>query len=94
MAQPQRLCLPGQEQRSFGQGGGFDFFDQVSLATRLQSRHQFGLVIKMLFQHFLGPASDENEFFDPGVAGFVNRVLDQGAIHQRQHFLGHHLGRG
>jgi hypothetical protein len=48
----------------------------------------------MVFDGALVPAGDEDHVADAGVVGLFHRVLDQGLVHHRQHFLGLGLGGG
>ena len=46
----------------------------------------------MLHQCGLAAPGDHAELLDPGGACLFDRILDQGFVHDRQHFLGHRLG--
>ena len=48
----------------------------------------------MLDERRLAAARYKAELFDPCGAGFLDRILDQRLVDDRQHFLGHRLGRG
>jgi hypothetical protein len=48
----------------------------------------------MVDQRGLAAAGDHAELLDAGGAGLVDRVLNQGLVHNREHFLGHGLGGG
>jgi hypothetical protein len=47
----------------------------------------------MIFDGGFAATGDEDHLLDPGLARFINRILDQGAINHREHFLGQCLGR-
>ncbi|BAQ46973.1 hypothetical protein Maq22A_c19550 [Methylobacterium aquaticum] len=47
----------------------------------------------MILDHRLAAAGDEDEVLDPGLAGLVDDVLDHRPVDDRQHLLGHRLGR-
>ena len=63
------------------------------LALGFQRALQIVVDVEMVFQRAFAAAGDENELLDAGRARFVDRVLDQRAVDQRQHFLRHRLGR-
>ena len=48
----------------------------------------------MLDQGSFPAPGDHAELLDPGGAGFLDRILDQGFVDDRQHFLGGRLGCG
>ena len=48
----------------------------------------------MLDDRGLAAAGDEDDLFDPRLARFVHRILDQRAVDDGQQFLGDRLGRG
>ena len=48
----------------------------------------------MLDQGGLAAAGHHAELLDPGGARFLDGVLDQRLVDDRQHFLGHRLGGG
>ena len=50
-------------------------------------------VVEMILDRALVAAGDEDEFLDAGGEAFLDRVLDQRPVDDRQHFLGHRLGR-
>ena len=48
----------------------------------------------MVGDDVLAAARDEDELLDPGLAGFLDRVLDDWLIDDGKHLLGHRLGGG
>ena len=48
----------------------------------------------MVFDHALVAAGDEDEMLDPGLFRFLDDMLENGAVDDRQHFLRHRLGGG
>ncbi len=48
----------------------------------------------MILDHALVAAGDEDEFIDSGSQAFLNGILDQRPVDDRQHFLRHRLGGG
>ena len=65
----------------------------VLLAAFFQRAFQFGGVVEMILDRRFGAARHEDEFLDAGLARFIDRVLDQRAVDNGQHFLGHGFGR-
>ena len=65
-----------------------------SLFLTTVSEHglQLERVIEMILYRGLSPASDEDELLDPGGTGFLDGVLDERFIDNREHFLRHRLG--
>ena len=55
---------------------------------------QLELLVEMILDDRLIAPGDEDEVLDPGLARLVHGVLDQRAVYDRQHFLGHRLGGG
>jgi hypothetical protein len=47
----------------------------------------------VVFDHALVPAGDEDEVLDAGLPRLIHDVLDQRAVHDRQHFFRHGFGR-
>ena len=50
--------------------------------------------VEIVDQARLAAPGDEDHLLDPGFARFVDRILDQRPVDDRQHFLGHGLGGG
>ena len=71
---------------------GFEHVERL-LAAAHRIFELVGLV-EMLDDSGLAAAGDEDQFLDPGFARFVDRVLDQRAIDDRQHLLGNGLRGG
>jgi len=61
------------------------------LASLVQDRFQFELLVEMVFDHAFVPASDEDEMLDARFACLVNDMLDQRTVDHRQHFFRHRL---
>ena len=49
-------------------------------------------VIEMILDNGLVAARDENEMLDARLARLLDAMLQDGTIHDRQHFLGNDLG--
>ena len=63
------------------------------LALGGQFGFQFHRAMQVILDASLAAMGYKNDFFDPGRYGFIDRILDQGAIHDRQHFLRYRFGR-
>jgi len=50
--------------------------------------------IEMVLERALAAAGDEDHLLDPGFARFLDRILDQRPIDDRQHLLGNGFGGG
>ena len=48
----------------------------------------------MVLERAFAAAGDEDHLLDPGLARLLDRILDQRPVDDRQHLLGHRLGRG
>ena len=48
--------------------------------------------IEVIFDRGLAAAGDDDDVLDSGMNGFLDSVLDQRLIHQRQHLFGLGLG--
>ncbi len=48
----------------------------------------------MVLDDVLAAAGDEDELLDPGFPGFLDGILDDRLVDDRQHLLGHGLGGG
>src|SRR5690606_9619044 len=66
--------------------------ERCGLAAFLQRRFELELAIEMILDDTLVAAGDENEMLDAGFARFIDGVLDERSVDDRQHFLGHGLG--
>ena len=51
------------------------------------------MAVEMVLDDALVAAGDEDEMLDPGGARLVHHVLDDRPVDDRQHLLGHGLGR-
>ena len=68
--------------------------DRPCLLALGQRHFELELAVEMILDDALVAAGDENEVLDAGLAGLVDDVLDQRPVDDRQHLLGHRLGRG
>ena len=50
-------------------------------------------MVEMVLDRRLAAAGDEDEFLDSRFAGLLDGILDQRLVDDRQHLLGHRLGR-
>jgi len=68
-------------------------FDQLVLARFLQERLKFLVVIKVVLDGRLAAAGDDQNIIDAAGDGLFNDKLQHRRIDDRQHLLGHRLGR-
>ncbi len=52
------------------------------------------MCVEVIFDGALSLAGDKDEFIDARSPGLFYRIFDQRAVHHRQHFFWHGLGRG
>jgi len=94
MADAERLLLagetglpgPGQVGAQRIEFCAFVAFGKVGL--------KFKLAVEMVFDDRFVAPGDKHEMLNAGLAGLIHRILDQGPVHHRQHFLGHGFGGG
>ena len=65
-----------------------------ALARAAQRRLELEADVEIIDQRAFAAAGDEDHLLDPRLARFVDGILDQRPIDDRQHFLGDGLGRG
>ena len=53
---------------------------------------QLGAAVKVVFDHALVPAQNDQDIGDAGPDGFLHQILDGGFVHDGEHPLGHGLG--
>mgnify|MGYP003345338993 CR=1 FL=1 len=66
----------------------------VALATLSERLFELEHQVEMILDDALVPPRDEDEVLDAGFLCLVDDVLDQRAVDDRQHLLGHGLGGG
>ena len=67
-------------------------FSSALLAALRERRLELVGVVEVILDRALVAAGDEDEFLDAGGEAFLDRILDQRPVDDRQHFLGHRLG--
>ena len=91
MAQAQRLFLAHigdvNQVRNLA-----DDLQQVGLAALLQHFLQFVADVEVVFDRRFAASGDDDDLIAAGSNRFLNAVLNDGFVHQRQHFLGLRLG--
>ena len=92
MTKAQRARLARHEKAACGHFRIPHFFKHICFATRFECLLQLRLEIEMLLEHFFIPSGDENEFFDACFARFLDNILDEGTVIDRQHLLRHDFG--
>jgi hypothetical protein len=91
MAEAERLLLPDGDDFSVL---GFRRAERVeALALLAHGGLELERDIEIIDQARLAAAGDEDHLLDPGLAGLVDRILDQRPVDDRQHLLGDGLGR-
>ena len=69
-------------------------FEKVFLSLLLQNAFQFVAVVEMVFNRSLAAAGDHDYLVAAGGQRLFDAILNDGFIHQREHFLGLSLGSG
>ena len=67
---------------------------RAGLSLRLKRRLELEGMIEMVLDRRLVPAGDKDELFNPRGGGFLDGILDQRLVDDRQHFLRHRLRGG
>src|SRR5215470_18580560 len=93
MAKPQRHLLSGVgDLPGLGQPR-FELLECVLLATLPQRGFELERAIEMIIDSALSPARDKEELLYAGRLGLFDRVMNERLVDDRQHLLGHRLGR-
>ncbi len=71
-----------------------DDLEKVSLFSLLEHLFQFVTHIEVVFNGLLAAPSDDDDLVASGGNRLLDAVLNDGFVHQRQHFLGLGLGGG
>jgi hypothetical protein len=67
----------------------FNNFTPLAIAKRI---FQLDLAVEMILDYVFIAPRNKNEVFDAGFASFVDNVLNERPVNDRQHFLWHCLG--
>src|SRR5262249_17613861 len=68
---------------------------EIGLSLALAQRHlELEGAVEMILDDALVAPGNENEMLDAGLPCFVDDMLDDGPVDNREHFLGHGLGGG
>ncbi len=94
MAEAERDLLAHGGDGAGGHGFLAQYVQCFALAAFGQGGFKFEGDIEMVDEGSFAAAGDHTELLDAGGAGFIDRVLNQGLINDRQHFLRHGLGGG
>ena len=73
---------------------GQDLVQKLVLALFLERRLKLEGVVEIVFHRALAPARNQDEVLDARRPRLGQHIVDQGAIHDGQHFLGRGLGGG
>jgi hypothetical protein len=69
-------------------------FEVFRFAARCERRFELELIIEVILDHALVAAGDENEMLDAGGSRFVDDMLQNRPVDDRQHFLRNGFGGG
>ena len=94
MAEPVRGLLAGEAHCAGGRLELLQQGDLGRLVAGLERGVEFEHPVEMILDDALVASGHEHEMLDAGFAGFIDDVLDQRPIDDRQHFLRHRLGGG
>ena len=94
MAEAERNLLAGEAGRARLRQVLGEEIERLLLAAAGQCGLKLVLDVEMILDHRLVAAGDEDQMLDAGLARLVDRILDQRAVDDRQHFLRHGFGRG
>ena len=87
MAETQRGLLAGEARRAGRRQVAPQSLQLARLAALGESPLQLEVDVEMVFDHSLAAAGDEDEVLDAGRSRLVDDMLDDGPVHDRQHFL-------
>ncbi|OPZ15500.1 MAG: hypothetical protein BWZ10_01743 [candidate division BRC1 bacterium ADurb.BinA364] len=91
--QPERFLLAHEMQ--IGHFGDFAHLgQQMRLVRALQRHFELGMIIEVILDRALAPARDDQNVIQAGVHGFLDDVLHDRRIDDRQHFFWLRLGGG
>ena len=94
VAEAERHLLAGRDDGAGRQRLGAEHLQLPLLVPLRQGAFQLIGQVELVHEHRLAAPGDEAELLDAGRARLLHRVLDEGLVHHRQHFLGHLLGGG
>ena len=94
VAQPERFLLAGVIDPARSGQAVENFLELLHPAALFQRLLKLDGVVEVIFHRRLAAPGHQDELLDPGVARFLDRVLDKRLVHDRQHFLRQRLGRG
>ena len=93
MAEAERLALP--DVREVDHVGDLaDFVELIALAARLEKRLELHRDVEVIFDRVLAAAGDQDDVVDARRHRFLDAVLNDRLVDERQHFLGLRLGGG
>src|SRR5262249_10198452 len=93
VSEPERLALT--DVGDVDQIGDLsDFLELVALAARLEECLELDGDVEVIFDRILAAAGDEDDVVDAGSDGFLDAVLNDWFVYERQHFFRLRLGGG
>ena len=67
--------------------------EQILLVAAFEEMLELKANVEVILNGALATSGNDDDVLDAGVFGFLNTILDQGLVDERQHLLGHRLGR-
>src|SRR5206468_1265597 len=89
MAKAERSLLSGIRDLTGGREPSSDFGEQLSFASLSQRGLELETDIEIIFKCALRASGHKKELLDPRRLGFLNRVVDQRLVDDRQHLFRH-----
>ncbi len=71
-----------------------DYLEQLLFALGFERVLQLKRYVEVILNGGLAAAGDDDDVLNAGMHGFLDAVLDEGLVHQREHLLGLRLGGG
>jgi hypothetical protein len=94
VAESQRLLLTDVSYVAGRKAAAVKCGKQVVLGTFGKRRFKLEGDVEMIFNRPFAATRHKYHLFDAGCAGFFNRILNQGLVHNRKHFFRHSLCGG
>ena len=93
VAEPERLALPDVGEVDHV-GDLADLVELFALAARFEERLELDRDVEVIFDRVLAAAGDQDDVVDAGRDGFLDAVLNDRLVDERQHLFGLRFGRG
>ena len=92
MAESERNRLTNVDAAHARRNNAADDFEELFLALHLKLALKFRIAVEMIFNGTLVAAGDKDHFRHAGGGSFFKRILNEGLVDDREHFLRHRLG--